>query len=67
MATAVSTYWAASGSPTLLCSLNAQGAFDHLPHSVMFKCAMNAIPDRALADCLLLVQKHDIFLKMEWK
>ena len=50
MATAVahdvSAYCAASGSPTFLCSLDAEGAFDNLPHSIMFKRAMNAIPDR---------------------
>ena len=42
----VSAYCAASGSPTFLCILDAEGAFDNLPHSVMFKRAMNEIPER---------------------
>jgi hypothetical protein len=42
----VSAFCVNSGSPTFLCSLDAEGAFDALPHSIMFKRAMNVIPQK---------------------
>ena len=35
----------AQGSPVYLCSLDVEGAFDSLPHSVLFDCVSEILPD----------------------
>ena len=35
----------AEGSPVFFCSLDAEGAFDAIPFSVLFNCASEAFPD----------------------
>lgn len=42
----VSAWCVSSGSPVYMCSLDAAGAFDAIPHSVLFRRAMGVIPDR---------------------
>ena len=39
------SYCTKRGSPVYTCSLDAEGAFDAVPHSVLFKKALNVIPD----------------------
>ena len=41
----VTTYCNFAGSPVFLCSLDAEGAFDCIPHEVLFDSAMSALPD----------------------
>ena len=41
----VTTYCKSAGSLMFLCSLDAEGAFDGIPHSVLFDCACDTIPD----------------------
>ena len=38
-------YMNSNGSPVYACSLDAEGAFDGIPHSVLFKKALGIIPD----------------------
>ena len=49
MATALvhdaTTYCKSAGSLVFLCSLDAEGAFEGIPHSVLFDCACDTIPD----------------------
>ena len=35
----------AQGSPVYLCSLDVEGAFDSLPHSLLFDCVSGILPD----------------------
>ena len=37
-------YCKSNGSPVFLCALDAETAFDGIPHSVMFMKAINIIP-----------------------
>jgi hypothetical protein len=37
-------YCVSNGSPVYVCSLDAEGAFDSIPHSILFKKAMCVIP-----------------------
>ena len=41
----VSAYCQARGSATFMCSLDAEGAFDAIPHSVLFLKAADTLPD----------------------
>ena len=41
----ISEYCKARGSNTFLCSLDAEGAFDAIPHSILYHKAAKAIPD----------------------
>ena len=41
----VVTYMNYNGSAVFLCSLDAQGAFDYIPHASLFYKCMNIIPD----------------------
>lgn len=38
-------YMKSRGSPVYVCSLDAEGAFDGIPHSILFKKALGVIPD----------------------
>ncbi len=38
-------YMKSRGSPVSVCSLDAKGAFDGIPHSILFKKALRVIPD----------------------
>ena len=44
-ATDVSQYCYAQGSTTYMCSLDAEAAFDGLPHAVLFSKDTGVIPD----------------------
>ena len=39
------SYCTERGSPVYTCSLDAQGAFDAIPHAVLFRKAMDVLPD----------------------
>ena len=41
----VTRYCLRKGSPTFLCSLDAEGAFDFIPHGVLLYKAINKVPD----------------------
>ena len=41
----VISYCTERGSPVYTCSLDAQGAFDAIPHAVLFQKAMDVLPD----------------------
>ena len=41
----VSTYCTKHVSPVYMCSLEAEGAFDAVPHAILFQKAINVIPD----------------------
>ena len=41
----VTTYCNFAGSSVFLCSLDAEGAFDCIPHEVLFDSAMSSLPD----------------------
>ena len=41
----VATYSLANGSPVYMCSLDAEGAFDCIPHEVLFYKLADKIPD----------------------
>jgi len=43
----------ANGTPIYLCSLDAEGAFDFIPHNILFYKAINNVPD----DCWYLIVK----------
>ena len=38
-------YCVSMGSPVYVCALDAEGAFDGIPHSIMFNKAMDIVPD----------------------
>ena len=40
----ICTFLSSRGTPTYLCSLDAEGAFDALPHPVLFRKAMDVLP-----------------------
>ena len=41
----IASYSVASGSTVYFCSLDAAGAFDALPHSIIFHRAIGVLPD----------------------
>ena len=41
LANDIFTYCIDKGSPVFTCSLDAQGAFDEIPHSILFKKSIN--------------------------
>ena len=41
----VSEYCMSVGSSVFLCSLDVEGAYDGIPHSVLFHCAGSVLPD----------------------
>jgi len=41
----VISYNVKRGSPIFVCSLDAEGAFDAIPHSIIFDKAINVVPD----------------------
>ena len=45
----VSQYYNSRGSSTFTCSLDAEGAFDHIPHSVIFGKLDGMMPDHYVA------------------
>ena len=45
MAHDVFSYCTRRGSPVYTCSLDAEGAFDAVPHDILFQKAINAVPD----------------------
>ena len=69
MATAVAhdvgAFCAAQGSTTYNCSLNAQGAFDSLPHSIILNKVMDIIPGPLWL--LLFPSYSNMFVEVKWQ
>ena len=61
----VSAFCVASGSPVYLCSPDAEGAFDNLPLSVLFKKAIGIIPDRCW--CLMYYWYQQMCIQIRWR
>ena len=62
----VATYSVASGSTLFFCSLEAQGAFDTLPHPIIFqKAGAGVILDKCW--CIMLYWYKHIFINIKWK
>ena len=53
LANYVITYCTKRGSPVYMCSLDAEGAFDTVPHAILFEKAINVIPDYC---CVIMVK-----------
>ena len=51
----VSNHCSERGSPVFICSLDAEGAFDGLPHSVLLQKAIDVIPDTIMASTVQVV------------
>ena len=60
----VSAYCDARGTPTYSCSLDAQGAFDALPHAVIFHKAANVLPDHCWR--LMRCWYSDMRVRIKW-
>ena len=43
----VAAYCNSKGSSVFLCGLDAEGAFDGIPHPILFNKAMNVVPDES--------------------
>lgn len=64
LANDVISYCTKRGSPVYTCSLDAEGAFDAVPHAVLFRKAMDVIPDH----CWLLMVNwyRSITVQIKW-
>lgn len=60
----VNTFCLARGSTTYMCSLDAEGAFDAIPHSVLFAKAIDIIPDHYWKTMLQWYQNMSV--KIKW-
>ena len=61
----VAAYSVASGSTLFFCSLDAQGAFDALPHPIIFQKALGVIPDKCW--CIMVYWYKHIFVNVKWR
>ena len=43
----VASYFNHKGSPLFVCSLDAEGAYDGIPHPILLKKAIDVIPDHS--------------------
>lgn len=60
----VITYCNSRGSTVYACSLDAQGAFDAVPHEILFHKAMNVIPDDSWA--MMVTWYRSITVQVKW-
>ena len=60
----VSRYCVSAGSPLFMCSLDTQGAFDNLPHPVLFDKMSTAIPTPIW--CLLYYWYSNMNIRIRW-
>ena len=61
----IGAYCVTRGSTTFYCSVDAQGAFDTLPHHIILKKAMGIVPDPLW---LLMYQSYaDMCVMIRWK
>ena len=60
----VSQYCVKRGSPVYLCSLDAQGAFDEIPHEVLFRKCIDVTPDHCWR--LLVLWYSDLSVRIKW-
>ena len=65
LANDVASYCNFNGSSVFLCGLDAEGAYDGIPHPVLFKKSMNVISD--ISWRLLYNWYSDINVKIKWK
>ena len=63
----VSAFCLASGSPTFFCSLDPTVAFDSLPYSIMFKRAMDVIPDKSWQILYFWYLNSSVFIKWNFQ
>ena len=60
----VAAYCNSKGSSVFLCGLDAEGAFDGIPHPVLFNKAMNVVPDDSWR--LLYYWYKNITVQIRW-
>ena len=60
----VISYCTERGSPVYTCSLDAQGAFDAIPHPVLFRKAIDVLPDH----CWMIIVNwyRAIYVQIKW-
>ena len=58
------SYFNFKGSPLFMCALDAEGAFDGIPHPILFKKAMNVLSDKSWK--LLLNWYSNITVQIKW-
>ena len=61
----VAAHSVASGSPIYFCSLDAEGAYDALPHSVIFQRANGVMPDQCWR--LMYYWYNHMYINVKWK
>ena len=61
----VAAYCNSKGSSVFMCGLHAEGAFDGIPHPVLFNKAMNVVPDESWR--LLYNWYHNITVQIRWE
>lgn len=64
LATGIITYCTKRGSPVFTCALDAKGAFDEIPHSIIFYKSMGVVPDQCWR--LLVEWYKSISVKIKW-
>ena len=57
----VINYFVSHGSPVYACSLDAEGAFDALPHPVIFYKAIDVIPDIMAYPSTLVPESNRVY------
>jgi hypothetical protein len=60
----VINYCIKHGSPVYTCSLDAQGAFDEVPHEILFMKANNIVPDHCWT--LLVSWYQSMYVELKW-
>ena len=60
----VISYCKSRGSPVYACSLDAQGAFDAVPHEILFRKALGVIPDHSWA--MMVSWYRSITVQVKW-
>ena len=61
----VASYCKQNGSQVYMCSLDVEGAYDALPHPVIFEKAMNVLSD--MSWCLLYKWYCNISVQIKWR
>ena len=67
LASDVSQYCYAQGSTTYMCSLDAEAAFDGLPHAVLFSKAIGVIPDASWQVLYYWYQRMEVYISFNNK
>ena len=67
LATDVSQLCNAQNSPTFMCSLDAEGAFDGIPHSIIFMKAIDVIPDACWRILYYWYKRMEVYIQLDNK